>query len=245
MYKINENVNALSGVSDDYTYRLAKSNQEIIKQLKSVKIKPITEKYLHSFKKFAIPLMAAVLLLALFLPGFFKNNIQDYYNFDDEVPFEQDFSVSRSNENPFIINEPEVKSFLLYFMQGMSAYLANDYQEALNEWNKANPVPEKLADDPEFKKYYSDFIFYNAVCRIALVLSKSYSGDDKSKQQLLQKSEKLFLQLNQSDDKIKYFYALNLALLNKKTEALIILNSIPAEAPFYRKSRILKNHLLD
>lgn len=223
------------------------SNREILLQLfrtKNKKAVSISENHIFNKKLIAAILSAAAILIILFIiPIRFNNNLDELYNFDKDVPLDFDQSNFRGNYPGKEITDPEYKKFKFQFNKGMSEYLAHDYSNALKDWKGIEEKIDQLKDNPDYNpRDEKDFILYNALCRIALYLSKKENYDNNRKQ-LLKEAINLFEKLPLNSDIEKYYYALVLGLAGNKNKALKILSSIDINSAYYDKKIVLEEQL--
>ena len=188
--------------------------------------------------------IASVLLVIFLIPAQLDKNLNGLYNYDEKVPLDFDHSILRGGTQYKEITDPDYTRYKFQFNKGMSEYLAQEYSNAISEWEVLEKDLAKLKENPFFSgKDEQNFYLYNAVCRVALYLSENEKIDTSDKNKILLKAIKLFEKLPLNSDIEIYFYSLALGLTNKKEKAVKILSSINAESNYYNKKIILEEQL--
>ena len=247
-YLIEQYALVFSNLKDVTEYENALSNREIIRQLLRLKNKKtINNSDFHFYRKKLVTgiLSVAAIFLALFLiPIQFDKDLNELYNFDEEVPLDFNQSNLRGGVLNDEITDPDYKRFKFQFNKGMSEYLAQEYANALNEWENLEGQINLLKSNPNFNSEdEKSLILYNAICRVALYLSEKENIEENEKKSFLNQSIKLFEKLPLISDIEKYHYSLALGLTGKREKALEILSSIKINSNFYNKKIILEEQL--
>ena len=202
-YLIEQHAIAITGVDNQEGYKHALTSKEILIQLLKLKnAEPAEHLYFRRKKVIAgILSIAAVLLFIMILPLNFDKEIEQMYNFDQEVPLNYNNSSLRGAENNKEITDSAYNQFKFQFNKGMSEYLAQEYAKALDDWQPLEKDFNKIKDNRYFTESdKQDFLLYNAVCRVALYLSGDNTLKQNDKMQLLKESLALFKQLPLTND---------------------------------------------
>ncbi len=152
--------------------------------------------------------VAATFLILFLWPG---HSIYDDFNFDQEPPLLFQTDVQR-NAREYRVDSTSVDSF---FVNGMKAYLACDYEQALASWSR----------QPANGQYDRLVRLYSALSYLSLSLSEENRKKDNTGS--ISRAVSLFqgLQADMSDQE-RYYYALALILADRDAEARQQLNRI-------------------
>lgn len=234
-------------ISEAKEQKVSMSDREMFLHLLRLKNKKtVNTSHSHFYNKklvAGILSVAAILFILFIIPFQSYNNLDELYNFDTRVPLDFNQSNLRGYSLNNKITDPEYKKFKFQFNKGMSEYLAREYANALKDWKSLEGKVNQLKDNPDYNvRDEKDFILYNALCRVALYLSKK---DDKNnnREQLLNEAVNLFEKLPINSDIEKYYYALVLGLKGNKNKAIEILNSINIHSAYYDKKIVLQEQL--
>jgi hypothetical protein len=236
----------LASYNEQSKYDDAISNSEILQQLRKFKDKNPKHSYNSYIKKIVAGLIsiAALFFILLMLPIQINNSLDDLYSYDNNVPLDYKDSTLRGTLPAEEVSDPDYRKFKFQFYKGMSEYLAQEYANALSEWEGLEDKLTALKNNSFFnEKDRRDFILYNAVCRIALYLSENEKPDESEREKLLNKAIELFKKLPVNSDAEKYYYALALGLKKNNSKALTVLSSITSNSEYFRKKIILEEQL--
>ncbi|GEM_PF-5762792 len=153
--------------------------------------------------------VAAILLIMVFLP---RHSIYNDFNFDHNPPLMYQTDAQR---NIGSYEAAPTTAEDTFFVNGMKAYLACDYEQALNLWSR-HPVEDK---------YKRQLRLYSALSYIGLILSEKNKGKDNTKN--ISRAVELFQSLEgDMSGYERYFYAMALILAGRNPEARQQLNLI-------------------
>jgi len=145
--------------------------------------------------------VAATLLIIFLLP---KHSIYKDFNFDQDPPLMFQTDAQR-NLRDYRSASSSTDSL---FVNGMKAYLACDYEQALNLWSR----------HPAEGKYKRQLRLYSALSYIGLILSEKNKGKDNTKN--ISRAVELFNSVQgDMSGRERYFYAMALILAGQNAEA--------------------------
>jgi len=243
---IEEHAKAILDQTNEPEYKKILSNKEILIQLLRLQSRKVNFNFHFYRKKIAVGILsvASVLLILFLVPIQINKDLNELYSFDENTPLDFNHSTLRGGTFDNKIDDPEYNRFKFQFNKGMSEYLAQEYSNALSEWE----VLEKDLAIYKNNRFFSDkdeqdYNLYNAVCRVALYLSKNESLNESDKIENINKALYLFEKLPLNSDIEKYYYSLALGLTDNKEKALKMLGSIDLNSDYYNKRVVLEEQL--
>jgi hypothetical protein len=243
-YLIEQNTRALSDIQYVSEFKPAKSNNDILLQLATLKE---SKPFFHLYRKqiFTGLLSALVIFMVfLLLPDKVNNDLAEYYNFSDSVPLDVNAAILRGGVLNNKTTDSTYNQYKQKFNRGMAEYLAQEYTGALSVWDSIEKeLPQLRANSFFTEADERDFNLYNAVCLLALYLSKKETNDSSANETALNQAIQIFQKLPLNSDVEKYYYALALCLENENDKALTLLNAINLKSEYYNKRIILENHI--
>ncbi len=156
-----------------------------------------------------LPLAATVLVLFLWP----RHTVYTDFNYDNDPPLSYRTEAQRNFQDSF----PDSSAIDYFFVNGMKAYLACDYEQALQNW----------ARHPANGAHIRQVRLYSALSYIGLALSKKNTA--KENPEYISRAIHLFKNMEKElTDPERYFYALALILGGREEEARRQLNEITA-----------------
>lgn len=175
-----------------------------------------------------------------------KNDVENYYVYDDKVPYEYDVASLRGTSEGLEADDL-FRSFVSGFKLGMGDYMIRNYQSAISTFEELEPDAVKLRARPPNKElipWIRDFYFYNGVSHLALLRSKRPELNQSARSrhaeeaiQSLMQADLLVLSNNlEGSDREAYFLGLAYGFGGKQDSAIVRLQQIQPGSRFYENS---------
>lgn len=196
---------------------------------------------------FALSLVLVGMLATLFTYQIVvKNDADNYYVYDDRVPYEYNMSSLRAPSAVFQ-HDSLFQAFVTQFKLGMSDYMVRDYEGAINALQNLTPTVQTLQVRPDLEKllpWIRDFYFYLGVSHFALARSRQIELGEEAKAGHAKQSIR-WLALADSlvnanhlvgSDRETYFLGLAYGFGGYKDSAVTQFRRIPPGSRFYNES---------
>jgi len=192
---------------------------------------------------FAVAVVAVAIVGGLLIyRDFFKNDPYEYYTYDDKVPYDYDVSSLRTPTTSD--GDSLLYSFVTQFKLGMSDYMINNYENAIQSLQEIEPAALALQAKPEDQKYLStmrDYYFYLGVSHFALSRSKRKNVSAEAKAmhatqaiRWLARGDSLVAKNHlQGNERENYFLGLAYGFSGRRTEAIESLRKINDRSKFH------------
>jgi len=196
---------------------------------------------------FALSLVLVGMLATLFTYQIVvKNDADNYYVYDDHVPYEYSISSLRA-PSTFFEHDSLFQTFVTQFKLGMSDYMVRDYESAISTFQNLESVALMLQARSEKERFFPwirDFYFYLGVSNFALSRSQQRDLQDEFRAQHTDQAIR-WLALADSlatarhlegSDRESYFLGLAYGFGGRQDLAVSELRRIAPTSSFYKES---------